>query len=303
MTSIPFSILRQRREYQLLKQYIKITFRRLPRISGFNIFRKPIVLIHQMGKVGSLSIYRSLQARYSHLFDLYHTHFLNPSYALESDRQRRDTDWQVYGQRQNNDWLPNDYYDITRVHNRLLVKSQHPLNIITMVRDPISRNISAYFQNLHWVWGMPDAYQQKSLHELAEGFWAQVNHDFPLEWLDREIQDVVGLDVYAHKFPHDVGVQHLSDGAHNLLIMHMRTPDQLKEQSVQQLLGIEHFKITRSHVSEKKPYGSVYKKFLREVEIPEWYVDKMLNSRFARHFFSEDERQKRIEYWLSHPRP
>ena len=296
------STVRQQRAYYFSKQYIKVALRRLPSLSGFDIVRKPIVLIHQMGKVGSLSIYHSLQAAQSHQFDIYHTHFLNPRYALASDTQRRDTGWQIYKQSQNKNWLPIDYYDITRIHNQLLVKSQHPLNIITMVRDPISRNISAYFQNLHWIWGIPDAHQQKSLHELAQGFWAQANHDFPIDWLDQEIGNVVGLDVYAHPFPHDVGVQHLRTGVHNVLIMHMRASDQIKEHAVQQFLGIEHFRMTRSHVSQNKPYGSVYKKFLSEVEMPEWYVYKMLNSRFARHFFSEDERQKRIAYWLSHPR-
>ncbi|MFK7983846.1 MAG: putative capsular polysaccharide synthesis family protein [Saprospiraceae bacterium] len=71
---------------------------------------------------------------------------------------------------------------------------------------------------------------------------------------------------------------------------------------MQQFLGIEPFKVVQSHVSDEKPYGVVYKKFLQEVKIPEWYVDKMFNSRFAQHFFSKNERQEKMAYWLSHPR-
>lgn len=285
-----------------MKQYVKIAIRRLPRIAGLDISQKPILLIHQMGKVGSMSIYDSLKADYFQQFDIYHTHFLNPLYALASDTQRRDKDWQLYSQNPDNGWLPSDYYDVTRIHSQLLVKPKQPLNIITMVRDPISRNISAYFQNLHWIWGMPDAYQQKSIQELAEGFWSQANHEFPLEWLDREIRDVVGIDVYAKPFPHELGIQQLTKASYNLLIIHVNASDQVKNQSIQQFLGIEHFKIKRLHISEKKAYGSAYKKFLREVKIPEWYLDKMFNSRFARHFFSEEERQHRIDYWRRHPR-
>ncbi len=302
MTNSPLFLLRQRKTYQLLKWYVKVAVRRLPKVSKFNIDQKPIVLIHQMGKVGSLSIYHSLKADYCHQFDIYHTHFLNALYALESDTQRRDHDWQIYRQNQGSGLLPSDFYDITRIHNQLLVKTKQPLKIITMVRDPISRNISAYFQNLHWIWGMSNAYQEKSIPELAEGFWSQANHDFPLEWLDREIQDVVGLDVYAQPFPHDSAIQKLTDGNHNLLIIHTNASDQVKNQALQQFLEIEHFEVKRLHVSEKKEYGAVYKKFLSEVKIPEWYIDKMFNSRFARHFFSEEERQKRMEYWRKHPR-
>jgi len=276
---------------QNIELYARIALRRFPRVSGFKISRKPIVLVYQMGKVGSTSIYRSLQAKYFRRFELHHTHFLNADYALELEMER-----QRYG------WQPFAVYDKTRILSRVLVKPKYPLNIITMVRDPISRNISAYFNNLHLVWGVSDAYEQKTLDELAQGFWERETHALPIEWLDREFRDILGMDVYAHPFPHDAGVQHLQHKNHNFLIMRLDLADEIKEKSVRQFLGIDHFEITRANTAEAKAYASAYKRFLHEVEIPEWYIDQMLNSQFARHFFSEDERQQRMAYWRRCPR-
>ncbi|MFK7983845.1 MAG: putative capsular polysaccharide synthesis family protein [Saprospiraceae bacterium] len=232
MNQQSFSKFKGLKTYSLLKLYLKTKLRRLPLLSNFKITCKPIVLIHQMGKVGSLSIYHSLQAEYTQLFDIYHTHFLNPNYALASDTLRQENNWQCYIQGKDHNGHAIGYYGKTLIHNRLLVKSQYPLNIITMVRDPISRNISAFFQNLHWIFGTSNAYQQKKLAELAQVFWEQADHDFPLDWFDQEIRKVIGLDVYKHKFPHDKGVQQLSAGNHNLLIINTKASNKATRQKL-----------------------------------------------------------------------
>jgi len=276
---------------QNLKLYTQIRWRRLPRFSNFKISKKPIVLVYQMGKVGSTSIYRALKAEYSNRFELYHTHFLNTNYALELEKQREQYGWQPF-------WV----YDQTRMLYQALVERGHPLNIITLVRDPISRNISAYFNNLHLIWGIPDAYEKKSLDELVAGFWERETHELPIEWIDREFREILGVDIYAHPFPHDRGVQFLQSDNRNFLIMQLGLSDEIKGESVCKFLGIDHLKMVRANTAEAKAYAAIYKKFLHEVEIPEWYVEKMFNSQFARHFFSEQERQARMEYWRKHPR-
>jgi len=276
---------------QNLRNYAQIRWRRLPRLAGLKVSKKPIVLVYQMGKVGSTSIYRALKAAYAHRFELYHTHFLNANYALALEEQRQQYGWQPF-------WV----YDKTRMLHQAVVEPNHPLNIITLVRDPISRNISAYFNNLHLVWGIPDAYEQKSLDELAAGFWERETHELPVEWIDREFGDVLGVDIYDHPFPHERGMQIFQSGNHNFLIMQLGLSDKLKEESVCKFLGIDHLKMVRANTADAKAYASTYKRFLHEVEIPEWYVEKMFNSQFACHFFSEQERQIRMAYWLKHPR-
>lgn len=81
MSNSLFSLLPQWKKYLLLKQYIKILSRRLPRISNFNIYQKPVLLIHQMGKVGSTSIYQSIRTDFFHQFDIYH----RPELCMEKE--------------------------------------------------------------------------------------------------------------------------------------------------------------------------------------------------------------------------
>ena len=44
-----------------------------------------------------------------------------------------------------------------------------------------------------------------------------------------------------------------------------------------------------------------YRDYLSEVIFRELFIVKMMNSKFALHFCDEDERQKRMPYWLSQP--
>ena len=44
-----------------------------------------------------------------------------------------------------------------------------------------------------------------SLDRLIEEFPDKFNHDGVLDWFDNEFKPVLGVDIYEHKFPHDIG--------------------------------------------------------------------------------------------------
>ena len=54
-------------------------------------------------------------------------------------------------------------------------------------------------------------------------------------------------------------------------------------------LGVDVIKIKNQNLGENKEYSSVYRKFKESVKLPKSYVDLMYNSKFALHFYSNEE--------------
>src|SRR5688572_1946244 len=102
------------------------------------------IIIHQMGKVGSKTVELSLRKAYEALgiqVPIYHTHILNGfervrGYVLK-EKNRQDSAGH---------FATLDHGESVR---KLIDENpaQH-WNIISLVRDPIARNVSAFFESL-----------------------------------------------------------------------------------------------------------------------------------------------------------
>ncbi len=74
--------------------------------------------------------------------------------------------------------------------------------------------------------------------------------------------------------------------------------DRVKERRLAELVGLRAISLTPKNVSAQKPYADVYCEFLRRVELPEDYVDRLLDSRYARHFYGPEELARFRAKWL-----
>jgi len=122
---------------------------------------KETVLIYQMGKVGSSSIYQSLGK--SKRFKPYHIHTLNLESINKIKKRSKHKGLKIEKHITDSEFILNKYFT-----NETLQKK---LKIITLVREPISRNIAAYFQNLDVYHSDNELFQQSYLiNEDTLGF-------------------------------------------------------------------------------------------------------------------------------------
>ena len=235
------------------------------------------VIVYQMGKVASSTTEATLQqARGWHIF---RTHGMARWMNVpEPGQARRDLE----------SWL---------VYHRLL-KPKLPAKIVTLVRDPISRNLSAYFQNIDSLWSMPAAHTQLSMEQLVQGFFEKLKHQRPLEWFDVQFKPVLNLDVYAHRFDPTQGFQRITQDNLDVLILKTTLDDAAKGQQLGDLTGVKDLPFVQKNVGTEKSYSSVYDEFVRTIRLPEAYVNEMLGHRFTRHFFSAGEIEKLRAKWL-----
>jgi hypothetical protein len=144
--------------------------------------------------------------------------------------------------------------------------------VYTLVRDPIARNVSCYFET----YGEKALKHKLSLEAIKCDFRFAIDDTYPLTWFDDVFFPIIGIDVYKYSYP---------TGAPLVLgkVCIMRTDQMI----------IEH----RAKTEDTRPYGELYKEFLDWVKFDDEYVASMLGSKYVQHFFTESQIQEMVDRW------
>jgi len=243
------------------------------------------VLIYQMGKVASSSVAESIGDLAD--IDAFHVHRLSPRNILRARRE-----FLARGA------TPRNESRGLTLYRRLIRPRSRPIVIITLVREPIARNISAYFQNLHNFKGTDSAHLEYDSDQLAASFLEEYPHEVPLEWFDRELRATTGIDVFRYRFPHDHGYRIITERPFQVLVMRHDLDDRIKERLIAELLHAPRFRLRRANESANKSYAESYRALRDSLRLPVSYLERMLDSRYARHFYSRDELRRIRSRWL-----
>ncbi len=240
------------------------------------------IIVYQMGKVGSSTIFRNLESQLQQ--PVFHVHHLA--------RQRAEIIISRTGNRQKSEDKLNKLKKIRRVIAER-TRAGEPLKIITATRDPIARNVSAYFQNVG-----PNFCSD--LGWLEEDFISNYPHSVPLRWFDVELKSVTGIDVFDEEFPIDQGWQVLREGGFQVLILRQENlAKTIKSGVIQEFVGARDIDLTESfNRSNAKEYSKRYAEFKEEVRLPKDLLDSLLVSKYAEHFYSKAEIATFKRKWL-----
>jgi hypothetical protein len=273
---------------------------------------RPPLLIYTMGKVGSSSLFYSLrQLKLDRLVD--HVHFLDLDHLNELEASLKDA-------------YPESLVNLRHVWRsqrfaaRLARNPETRIQAISLIRDPIARNLSNFFQQTvveplsgpgRERWHVASAYYgfectvradargALDVEELIGHFFGRVDHDFHDRWLQRELGDMLGIDVYATPFPTETGYAIYRNGRSEVLLFRLRDLDQCVTKAVQEFLGFQGFSLTNANVGDRKAYADLYQAFKAKIVFDEPFLDRMYNSAFARHFYTDPERRALRSKWMT----
>jgi hypothetical protein len=215
------------------------------------------VLVYQMGKVASSSIHQSIEEVYKGY--CFHTHYFERYHKV----------------------MPL----VGEVH-RQYYRNKIPLKIVTMVREPIDRNISAFFQWFRKTTGSEFQKEHVDMEALMASFLEKFDHQQCLVWFDKHMLKHFNIDVFNRDFP-ERGYDIFIRGNIELLLLKHDLGDTVKEKLIGEFLDLEDFSLIRTNVSASKDYGQTYKKF-KTMQLPQSYIDWMLGSRYAQHFYNNE---------------
>lgn len=227
------------------------------------------VIIYSMGKAGTSTLTSSIAAATSrHVIKV---HAVSPA-GIE---ERRST----HGPRPRLLWtgevLRHDF------HRR------RARTVVTCVRDPIARAISAYFYS-----GRTDT----SIDTVSY----YVEKLSQRDWFDDEMLATTGLDVYAKTFDHDRGYEVYEHENLRVLLLRVEDIRRVGPTALREHLGLARPPlIVTQNVGEDQGQGDVYTAFKRTVALPQNLVSMVYATRLARHFYSPDELAALTERWTT----
>jgi hypothetical protein len=254
------------------------------------------ILVYQMGKVGSSSIFDSIKSAGVYR-PLFHIHFLNLSSIQNAEERLR----KHFGNRGSvNRWA---LYESRFVLRRFLQRPVKNLKLVSLVREPVARNISSFFSNLDLFIpdfigrftrgdiGIPDI-TRHYLQDFHE-------HTYPLTWFDNEVKDVFGIDVFSNEnlIQQSRGLFSYKRGNVDLLVLRVDDIDEVAVPALQDFLGIELNSLVVANEAEGQEYDRAYREFKKELKLPEQYLSAMYQSKLVTRFYSDTEIDRFRRNW------
>lgn len=252
-------------------------------------FKNPPIIILSPGKVGSSSVYYTLKKKVEN--PTYHIHRLSNEGLAKSEKEHKLSD------RKSRPF----HLIVSKVLKTKLNDYNGPIFLITIIREPISREISAFFQNI-------DFYQKSLEHEnleikkdkAREKLKEKLNNNFINEledWYKEELLNNFSINLFDYPVPVERGYTIVKKGNINLLVLRVERLNQGFGLGVKHLLGLEKFlALESSNIGEKKYYSSSYKQLRDEIKFQPDHLSTILNSKFVQSFYKHDL-EKLKELW------
>jgi hypothetical protein len=260
-------------------------------LQNFNF--NPPIIVYQMGKVGSKTIYMSLKN--AHLPNpIYHVHFL-------SHDGIRNAEEYILSKKS---VVPSHIRRGKILRKKIDKTKDAQWKIITLVREPVIRDISSLFENLELLY--PDLIDENGDMKKSDAIeFLQkrlMNYDestsYTCKWFDREIKSVFSIDVYAYPFNHHDGFTIIHDKGVEVLVLRLEDLDKSFNNALIKFLDLESpIKMLKSNVGENKKYAVAYRHVLENITLPKSVCAKIYSSKYARHFYSENMRNQFIQKW------
>ncbi|WDE03939.1 hypothetical protein SG34_021590 [Thalassomonas viridans] len=243
------------------------------------------IFIYQMGKVGSTSLEHSL-VNGVHVHAFYSKNHTCP--VRLQGLAKFGIRHILYRARQ----------EFVNYLLRRTFKQRKRTKIITLVREPVARNVSMFFHDLDAYLfsaytncvnsrSKPLATRTQDADLLLEVFNQEFNHSYPLNWFEREFLPMTGIDIYKYPFNTDQGFVHIIQG--NIELLCIRTDKLALCGDMLEQFCAQPVELLSRNVAERKWYAEVYQQFLLDYQPDKQQLNKIFNDKFSRHFFNEQE--------------
>lgn len=238
------------------------------------------ILIWQMGKVGSTSIgdaLRSINVTSTQL------HVIDSERLDNIVREHNERGFAV----------PDHISDALRLQ-ALIKNSSEKFRIISLVRDPIERNLSALFES--WEVYPPSYSQAEGPSALAE--WFVMNFDYSvLNWFDHEIINSTRINIYNTPFDHNSKKLLIETDRIKIMVLRKEDSQIQKKKNLEDFLDIPEINIGYSNISDLKNRSALWNTMRTSAKVSSILLDNVYKSRMVRHFYTDYEIEKLRMKW------
>lgn len=245
---------------------------------------QPPVLIFTMAKVGSLSVYHSLKK--AGISSIFHIHTLNEQEVEKGVKQCLDTG--IY---------PGSRSPVFLL-NKAMRDCTSKVKVVSIFRNPVERNISAFFDAFNLHMGVAPEQYNGSLERIEKTFHKKLQHNYAIDWYDTHFKEALDLDVYQYPFDMQKQYALLTNDSFDVLLMDSRLHDSKKEELIQDFCAVPNFQLQNVNVTSQAKHANLYADFKEYIRFRESYLNHQLDSKYASHFFTQEDRQALKKKWI-----
>ena len=208
-----------------------------------------------------------------------------------TDNQRKDSKLKLYHGHKLKDFSDTFRYRIKNSENI----------IISLVRDPVSRNISQMFESPHY--GLNKRHEYPLSDDFVdftnEKFVKKYGHTDILTWFDDEIKKTFDIDIYEHSFDTDKKFLKVKKGNNTLYVLRVEDLTDILLDFLGNEVGVESKDIVFDNITESKSHnGKLFKKVKSKLKLPKEIIEKIYNNKFVKKFYNEKEIENFKQKWL-----
>lgn len=164
-----------------------------------------------------------------------------------------------------------------------------PIKIISPIRDPVTRNFSAFFENFTRDTGLSYVQMPSDLGRLRALFLDHYPHHVGVEWFDRHMRPAFGVNVYSTDFPRTIGWKIYRKDRLELLVYRTDLERRIQLDLLAKFTGLTLDSWVSANEAEGKDYAEIYLRASRELRLPPAYISSMLSTKYCRHFWTPTE--------------
>ncbi|UKM63638.1 putative capsular polysaccharide synthesis family protein [Flavobacteriaceae bacterium GSB9] len=253
----------------------RIIFKRIKSVYRsifYHQLKNKTIIIYTLGKVGSSTVYSRLK-KYSKWNNIFHVHFLS------------------------DEWLHNrlkttNHYKTNNIAAQKVFShiEKHPDDkkyIISLVREPVSREISNFMQN-------PNDFVDgdiltHSIDDLKSAYLNKLNYDYTFNWFDTEFKEFTGFDVFARPFNKEKGYSIYEHNDLKILIIKLEKLNRCFNKAMKAFLGVNLKLTSNANQTSDKKISSVYKRLKEDIKFSELELKKVYSHKYVTHFYTETE--------------
>lgn len=259
---------------------------------AFSKTYSPPILIYQMGKVASSTVYASLKET-SLKNEILHLHFL--SQDLPNHRKTHYNSKISY--------IPYHIYLGESVRKILLASPDKMCKIISLVRDPIAFTISDIFQNPHFtkenITNKDGTIDTLKVYEHVHNILRQPEtFRYQNEWFNNELKRVFSIDVLGEPFPLDTGFQTYKQGNIEALVLRVEDLSTTGKYAISDFLDLDGpVTLKYRNVRDKTKDATNYQWLINNLSLDPVLCKEIYSRGIAKHFYDDEMIGQFISKW------
>lgn len=169
---------------------------------------------------------------------------------------------------------------------------QMPHKIITSVREPIQRDISAYMESFYPSWVNLKEEVNFDLKQNVTNYLkhnAKTKYGYLFDYYDI-FYDITGIDIYKYPFDREQGYGIIREKNWEILLLKLEKLND-NVSVIADFLNIPDFHLYTENVGAEKWYKYLYKNLKADIEIPQEVIDKYyIGNERMDYFYTDSEK-------------